>query len=54
MGSTAPYLTVTFIVPSEKGEEQEKDAADRDTAIRDSAAIVREAAAILARIAGCG
>ncbi len=54
MGSAAPYITVTFIAPSRKGEEQEKDPAERDTAIRDSAAIVREAATNLARIAGCG
>ncbi|MEU9858738.1 hypothetical protein [Streptomyces sp. NPDC047974] len=54
MGSTAPYLTVSFIAPSRKGEEQKKDLVDRDTAIRNSAAIVREAATNLARLAGCG
>ncbi|MFF9344919.1 hypothetical protein ACF1CG_34840 [Streptomyces sp. NPDC014773] len=53
-GSTAPYLTVTFIAPSKKGEEQQKDSAERDTAIRNSAAIVREAAANVARLVGCG
>ncbi|WP_282695802.1 hypothetical protein [Streptomyces sp. CC208A] len=54
MGSTAQYLTVTFIGPSKKDEEQKKDSADRDTAIRNSSAIVREAATNLARLAGCG
>ncbi|TLQ42615.1 hypothetical protein [Streptomyces marianii] len=54
MGSTAPYITVTFIAPSKKGEQQEKELVDSDTAIRNSAAIVREAATNLARIAGCG
>ncbi|GGR64588.1 hypothetical protein [Streptomyces roseolus] len=54
MGSTAPYITVTFIGPSKKDEEQEKDSAERDTAIRNSSAIVHEAAMNLARLAGCG
>ncbi len=53
MGSTAPYITVTFIGPSKKDEEQEKDSAERDTEIRNSSAVVREAARNLARIAGC-
>ncbi|MFH9955880.1 hypothetical protein ACH4OX_16905 [Streptomyces roseolus] len=54
MGSTVPYLIVTLIGPSKKGEEQEKDSAERDTAIRNSSALVREAATNLARLAGCG
>ncbi|GHA88198.1 hypothetical protein ACIQRS_03555 [Streptomyces termitum] len=53
MGSTAPYITVTFLAPSKEGEEQKEGLVDRDTAIRNSAAIVREAATNLARIAGC-
>ncbi|MFB7368859.1 hypothetical protein ACFC0D_03300 [Streptomyces sp. NPDC056222] len=53
MGSTAPYVTVTLIASSKKGEEEEKDLADRDTAIRNNAAVVREAATNLARTAGC-
>lgn len=53
MGSTAPYITVTLIAPSKKGEEQEKDLVDRDTAIRNNAAVVREAAAKLAKKYDC-
>ncbi|MGW0772113.1 hypothetical protein ACWD01_00320 [Streptomyces sp. NPDC002835] len=51
MGSTAPYVTVTLLVPSKKGEE--KDLVDRNTAIRNNAAVVREAAANLAKEYGC-
>ncbi|WP_240137623.1 hypothetical protein [Streptomyces sp. MUM 178J] len=54
MGSTAPYITVTLLKPSKKGEEEEKDLVDRDTAIRNNAAVVREAATKLAKKYGCG
>jgi hypothetical protein len=53
MGSTAPYVTVTLLVPSKKGKEEEKDLVDRNTAIRNNAAVVREAAANLAKEYGC-
>ncbi|MCX5343259.1 hypothetical protein [Streptomyces atratus] len=53
MGSTAPYITVTLLKPSKKGEEEQKDLVDRDTAIRNSAAVVREAAANLAKQYDC-
>lgn len=50
MGSTAPYITVTLIAPS---QTEEKGLVDRDTAIRNSAAVVREAAANLAKRYNC-
>ncbi|MGY3676944.1 hypothetical protein [Streptomyces sp. TE33382] len=50
MGSTAPYITVTLIIPS---QEEEKRLVDRNTAIRNSATVVREAAANLAKKYGC-
>jgi hypothetical protein len=51
MGSTAPYIRVTLLVPA---QDPEKKLVDRDTAIRNNTAIVREAATNLARLAGCG
>ncbi|MGW7360880.1 hypothetical protein ACWGI0_30745 [Streptomyces sp. NPDC054802] len=53
MGSTAPYVTVTLLATSKKGEEDDKDLVDRNTAIRNNAAVVREAAANLAKKYGC-
>lgn len=53
MGSTAPYITVTLLKPSKKGEEEKKDLVDRNTAIRNNAAVVREAATKLAKKYGC-
>ncbi|MFI8520882.1 hypothetical protein ACIGEZ_24095 [Streptomyces sp. NPDC085481] len=50
MGSTAPYITVELLAPS---QAEEKKLIDRDTAIRNSAAVVREAAANLAKRSGC-
>ncbi|MFJ7492342.1 hypothetical protein ACIQZB_14015 [Streptomyces sp. NPDC097727] len=50
MGSTAPYITVTLSAPS---QAEKKDLVDRDTAIRNSAAVVREAAAKLAKKYNC-
>ncbi|MFK0229411.1 hypothetical protein ACIQUL_27010 [Streptomyces sp. NPDC090303] len=50
LGSTAPYLTVTLKAPS---QEEEKGLVDRNTALRNSAAVVREAAAHLAKKYGC-
>ncbi|WP_370412840.1 hypothetical protein [Streptomyces fradiae] len=50
MGSTAPYITVELIAPS---QEEEQGLVDRDTAIRRSATVVRETATNLARLAGC-
>ncbi|MFE1404647.1 hypothetical protein ACFW5D_13490 [Streptomyces sp. NPDC058770] len=50
MGSTAPHITVTLNAPS---QEEKKGIVDRDTAIRNSAAVVRESAANLARSVGC-
>ncbi|MFG3344300.1 hypothetical protein ACGF1Z_04445 [Streptomyces sp. NPDC048018] len=53
MGSTAPYTTVTLTRPSKKEEEEEKKTVDRDTAIRNNATVVREAAVNLAEKYGC-
>ncbi|MEH0396120.1 hypothetical protein ACFY6Q_13180 [[Kitasatospora] papulosa] len=54
MGSTAPNITVALVAPSKKREEEEKDLVDRDDpAIRNNAAVVREAAAKLAKKYGC-
>ena len=53
MGSTAPNITVTLMAPSKEGEEEEKDVVDRNTAIRNSAAVVREAATNLAKKYRC-
>jgi hypothetical protein len=53
IGSTAPYITVELIRPSKKGEEEEKDRVDRDTAIRNNAAVMREAATKLAKKYNC-
>ncbi|MFE0640743.1 hypothetical protein ACFW2Y_03825 [Streptomyces sp. NPDC058877] len=53
MGSTAPYIVVTLIRPSKKEEEEEKKLVDRDTAIRNNAAVVREAAVNIAKKYGC-
>ncbi|MFE5594966.1 hypothetical protein [Streptomyces sp. NPDC056549] len=50
MGATAPYMTVTLKAPSQK---KEKGLVDPDTATRSSAAVVREAAANLAKKYGC-
>ncbi|MFD5322588.1 hypothetical protein [Streptomyces sp. NPDC127092] len=50
MGSTAPYITVTLSAPS---QAEKKGLVDRDTAIRNSTTVVREAATNLARKAGC-
>ncbi len=50
MGSTAPYITVTLSAPS---QAEKKGIVDRDTAIRNAAAVVRETAVNLARISGC-
>ncbi|MFD8207602.1 hypothetical protein ACFV2S_14595 [Streptomyces sp. NPDC059695] len=50
MGSTAPYMTVTLKAPS---QEEEKGLVDRSTALRNSAAVVREAAVNLAKKYGC-
>ncbi|MFJ9676527.1 hypothetical protein ACIRP2_00485 [Streptomyces sp. NPDC101194] len=50
MGSTAPYITVTLSAPS---QAEKKDLVDRDTALRNSAAVVREAAAKLAKKYDC-
>lgn len=49
-GATMPYLTVALSVPSQ-GEKH--GTVDRDTAIRNSAVVVRESAANLARTEGC-
>jgi hypothetical protein len=53
MGSTAPYVTVTLIMPSKKGEEEEKKLVDRDTAIRNNADVVREAVTKLGKKYNC-
>ncbi|WP_335938811.1 hypothetical protein [Streptomyces sp. PTD5-9] len=50
MGSTAPYITVTLSAPSQAGKH---GTVDRDTAVRNSVAVVRESAANLARAQGC-
>ncbi|MFF3317400.1 hypothetical protein ACFYV5_18105 [Streptomyces sp. NPDC003035] len=50
MGSTAPYITVSLSAPS---QAEKKDLVDRDTAIRNSATVVREAATNLAKKYGC-
>ncbi|MFF2330725.1 MULTISPECIES: hypothetical protein [unclassified Streptomyces] len=50
MGSTAPYITVTLSAPS---QAEKKELVDRDTAIRNSTAVVREAATRLAKHYGC-
>ncbi|MER7001287.1 hypothetical protein [Streptomyces sp. NPDC000410] len=50
MGSTAPYIIVRL---SEASQAEEKGLVDRDTAIRNSAAVVREAATNLAKKYGC-
>ncbi|MFB7526734.1 hypothetical protein ACFC0C_00425 [Streptomyces sp. NPDC056178] len=50
MGSTSPYIMVTLKAPS---QEEKKSLVDRDTAIRNSAAVVREAAAKLAKKYDC-
>ncbi|MFE2285092.1 hypothetical protein ACFXDJ_13065 [Streptomyces sp. NPDC059443] len=50
LGSTAPYITVTLSAPS---QAEKKGIVDRDTAIRNAAAVVRESALSLARISGC-
>ncbi|MFJ2584257.1 hypothetical protein [Streptomyces sp. NPDC087538] len=49
-GSTARYITVTLIAPS---QAEEKGLVDRDTALRNSAAVVREAATNLVKRYGC-
>ncbi len=51
MGSTARYIMVTVKAPSQAAE---KGLVDRDTAIRNSTAVVREAAANVAEKYGCG
>ncbi|GHG24648.1 hypothetical protein [Streptomyces hydrogenans] len=48
------YTTEPFIVSWKKGEEQEEELVNHDIPVHISAAIVREAAANLARIAGRG
>ncbi|WP_435057598.1 hypothetical protein [Streptomyces sp. bgisy060] len=50
MGSTAPYVVVDLDAPT---QSEERGLVDRDTALRNSAAVVREAATNLARTAGC-
>ncbi|MFD7530949.1 hypothetical protein ACFV8E_25665 [Streptomyces sp. NPDC059849] len=50
MGSTAPYITVTLIAPS---QAEKKGLVDRDTAIHNSATVVREAATNLVKRYGC-
>ncbi|MEV6331991.1 hypothetical protein [Streptomyces sp. NPDC051909] len=50
MGSTAPYINVTLRKPS---QEEKEHIVDRDTAIRTSTTVLREAATNLARNAGC-
>ncbi|WMX48089.1 hypothetical protein RGF97_29325 [Streptomyces roseicoloratus] len=50
MGSTAPYVTVSLSAPS---QAEKRGLVDRDTAIRNSATVVREAAANLAEKYGC-
>ncbi|MFF9507871.1 hypothetical protein ACF1BU_25550 [Streptomyces sp. NPDC014724] len=50
MGSTAPYITVSLSAPS---QAEKKGLVDRDTATRNSAAVVREAAAKLAKKYDC-
>ncbi|MEU0086971.1 hypothetical protein [Streptomyces sp. NPDC006274] len=47
MGSTAPYIRVTLLKPSKM------DPVDRNTAIRNNGAVVREAATKLAKKYGC-
>ncbi|MEU0629759.1 hypothetical protein [Streptomyces sp. NPDC005989] len=50
MGSPAPYMTVRLIAPL---QEEKKGLVDRDTAIRNSATVVRETATNLAKRYGC-
>lgn len=50
MGSPSPYITVELIAPS---QATEKKLVDRDTALRNSATVIKEAARNLARKAGC-
>ncbi|MEU1226628.1 hypothetical protein [Streptomyces sp. NPDC005828] len=50
MGSTAAYITVSLSAPS---QAEKKGTADRDTAIHNSAAVIREAALNLAEKYGC-
>ncbi|MCX2183262.1 hypothetical protein KV205_22410 [Streptomyces sp. SKN60] len=50
MGSTAPYITVTLMTPS---QEDKKGLVPHDTALRTNTTVLREAARNLARNAGC-
>jgi hypothetical protein len=50
MGSTAPYITVSLSAPS---QAERKGLVARDTAIRNSATVVREAAANLVKQYDC-
>lgn len=50
VGSTAPYITVSLSAPQ---QAKKKALADRDTAIRNRATVVREAATNLAKQYGC-
>ncbi|MFF8601089.1 hypothetical protein ACF065_18345 [Streptomyces sp. NPDC015232] len=50
MGSTAPYITVTLMAPS---QAEKKGLVDRDTALRNSATVIKEAAGNLAKKYGC-
>ncbi|MFF9347742.1 hypothetical protein [Streptomyces sp. NPDC014734] len=50
MGSTAPYITVTL---SKSSGVEKHGAEDQDRAVRDSATVVRESAANLARAESC-
>lgn len=54
LGSTAPYVTVTLKVSTQVERELEQiGVADRQAALRDAAAVVRESATNLARSHGC-
>ncbi|NML50011.1 hypothetical protein HHL19_10055 [Streptomyces sp. R302] len=53
MGSTAPYVTVTLTRSWNKAEKEAMNPAERDTARRDNATVVREAATRLAERYGC-
>ncbi|MEV6164322.1 hypothetical protein AB0L71_20765 [Streptomyces sp. NPDC052052] len=50
MGSTAPYITVSLSAPS---QAEKKGLVDRESAIRNSATVMREAATNLVKQYGC-